>query len=155
MSKLKTTVRREPLTASVLAHNARRKNRLSEDNEQILFAKYADKKFGERGWIHPSNEIGQSGSIGLVMKAKRKGVKKGFPDILIFQTTTAGGPGGYKGLAIELKRQEGGKQTPDQKAWDVALECAGWLYMVCRGAQEAVDLCERLYPTAKQEKVTW
>lgn len=143
-------VKRNPLTASVLAHSARRKNRLAEDNEQILFAKYADRKFGEHGWCHVKNEIGRSCSIGLIMKAKRKGTKKGFPDILIFDTPTNPSYTGTKGLAIELKRGDGGKSTDAQKTWGIALRDRQWIYAVCHGAQGAVSACENAYPTSSR-----
>src|SRR5690606_26095742 len=48
-------------------------------------------------------------------KQKRLGVKPGVPDILIFDR-----PPLYPenvGVAIELKRQKGGRVTPEQTAW--------------------------------------
>jgi len=76
------------------------------------------------------------------VKQKRLGVKPGVPDILIFDR-----PPLYPenvGVAIELKRQKGGRVTPEQTAWLEHLKARGWAVVVCRGAMEAIKFLESL-----------
>ena len=75
-------------------------------------------------------------------KQKRLGVKPGVPDILIFDR-----PPLYPenvGVAIELKRQKGGRDTPEQTAWLEHLKATGWAVAVCRGAMEAIRFLQEL-----------
>lgn len=71
-------------------------------------------------------------SPGVRVKAKRQGVKKGFPDINLPVTTES-----YAGLYIELKRQKGGTVSREQKEWLKVLNEHGYLAVVCRGCEDA------------------
>lgn len=76
------------------------------------------------------------------VKQKRLGVQAGLPDILIFDR-----PPLYPenvGVAIELKRQKGGRVTPEQTAWLNDLKDRGWVVAVCRGAMEAIRFLQEL-----------
>ena len=76
------------------------------------------------------------------VKQKRLGVKPGVPDILIFDR-----PPLYPenvGVAIELKRQKGGRVTPEQTAWLEHLKARGWAVAVCQGAMEAIRVLQEL-----------
>ena len=68
-------------------------------------------------------------SIGQAVKAKRAGMKAGFPDIFL---PVARSP--YNGLFIELKKKSGSPITKEQKAWIEDLVKQGYCAMVCRGA---------------------
>jgi hypothetical protein len=48
------------------------------------------------------------------------------------------------GVAIELKRQKGGRVTPEQTAWLEHLKARGWAVAVCRGAMEAIRFLQEL-----------
>ena len=64
------------------------------------------------------------------------------PDILIFDR-----PPLYPenvGVAIELKRQKGGRVTPEQIAWLEDLKARGWAVAVCQGAMEAIRVLQEL-----------
>src|SRR4030042_3440667 len=78
-----------------------------EESEQMDLAVYLD----TRGfiWCHIPNE-GRF-DVAYLAKRKRLGVKKGFPDNLIFRLTYRCGTGHVVvvGMAIELKRQKGGR----------------------------------------------
>lgn len=76
------------------------------------------------------------------VKQKRLGVQAGLPDILIFDR-----PPLYPenvGVAIELKRQKGGRVTPEQTAWLEDLKARGWAVAVCQGAMEAIRVLQEL-----------
>lgn len=63
---------------------------------------------------------------------KAEGVKRGVPDYLM---PVPRGP--FVGLAIELKRMDGGRTSPEQKAWLSHLRTAGWMAVVAYGWEAA------------------
>lgn len=75
-------------------------------------------------------------------KLKELGTSKGFPDIVIFDRPPAKPEAA--GTVIELKRQRGGRVTPEQQVWLEALSSRGWVVSVCRGFAEAVRFLESL-----------
>lgn len=113
----------------------------TEDHEQIQLAKYLD-MLGLL-WVHIPNEGKRKSISGAHLKAK--GLKPGAPDVLIFDSPKTG----QKGLAIELKRQKGGKLSPEQEQWFLNLHGAGWKAAICKGAYEAIKLIDELYPTRR------
>lgn len=70
------------------------------------------------------------------------GVRKGVPDLLIFDPPPAAP--GYRGVALEMKRRVGGRLSAWQRVWLDALQRRGWYTAVCRGADEAIETLERL-----------
>jgi hypothetical protein len=121
-----------------------------ENAEQMALARYLDM----RGflWCHVPNE-GRF-DVAYLAKRKRLGVKKGFPDNLIFNQICI-----CKnelltipviGMAIELKRQKDGttskKQTSkEQINWLDNLTKYGWIAIVAYGAQDAIKQIEKAY----------
>lgn len=63
---------------------------------------------------------------------KSLGMQAGFPDLFIYEPTTQ-----YHGLAIELKRERGGRVSEAQKHWIDELNKRGYLAVVCKGYDEA------------------
>lgn len=63
---------------------------------------------------------------------KAEGVKPGVPDYLMPVQR-----GGFVGLAIELKRLDGGRTSAEQREWLAHLQGQGWYAVVCRGWEEA------------------
>lgn len=70
----------------------------------------------------------------LAVEAKRQGLRSGVPDILWPSPR-----GGYHGLALELKRDKGGKTSDNQTDWLDYLTAVGWLCVVAHGADRAVE----------------
>lgn len=109
-----------------------------EDELQYATAQYLDLQ-GWR-WTHfPAGEY-RPGKVGA--KLKRMGLKRGVPDVLIFE------PGKYRvagqrysGVAIELKSPKG-KPTKEQQEWLAALKDRGWSVHVCRTINEVIAACE-------------
>lgn len=75
------------------------------------------------------------------MRLKMSGVEAGVPDLLLFDPPPIGGS---CGVALELKRREGGRTSEKQKRWLRELEARGWVALVCHGAAEAIRELERL-----------
>ena len=90
--------------------------RYLEDDLQMACAKYLD-LLGVL-WFHCGNERKTSPRAGA--RLKKKGVKSGVPDILIFEPK-----GRYNGIAIELKTGNN-KLTRNQIKWLERLEQKGW-----------------------------
>ncbi len=69
---------------------------------------------------------------------KTQGVKPGVPDICLPVAK-----GGYHGLYIELKRKKGGQVSAFQKTWIQNLSKNGYLAVVAKGADEAIQILTR------------
>lgn len=67
-------------------------------------------------------------------RMKAAGTSAGFPDLLVF----AHG----KRIAIELKRQKGGRASKEQLDWLTRLANYGFEAAVCHGAAEAIEFIE-------------
>lgn len=72
------------------------------------------------------------------VRFKRAGVKKGVPDIFLPVARK-----GYHGLFIEMKRQKGGRLSPEQKQWLDGMFEQGYLAVRCDGADEAIGMLQR------------
>lgn len=109
----------------------------SEAQEQMALVKWLD----ANGilFIHVMNETAGAGKKRGGMN-KLMGVKKGFPDILIFPFVRTQGEAG---IAIEMKAKNG-KTTKEQEKWLVSLRCRGWITRICYGAHEAIEWLEEL-----------
>jgi hypothetical protein len=100
-------------------------------------------------WCHVPNGGQRSAIAGAKLKAQ--GVKRGVPDILIFDpedlrsVNKRNGFGDRKvGLAIELKVS--GKPTPQQFQWHDDLRSRGWRVEVCYSIDEVIKVLESMYP---------
>lgn len=91
-------------------------------------------------WCHVPNE----GEHKVQYRRKQRilGVRAGVPDILIFDPPPARPE--HRGVALELKRKEGGRLTPRQRWWLRELEARGWYAAVCYGIEEALRTLEAL-----------
>ncbi len=110
----------------------------TEDQEQRTVAQFLD-LLGFR-WSHTPNEGKRNVANGARLKAA--GMKKGCPDILIFDRPP---DSDYVGVAIELKRQRGGRLSDEQREWLDALTERGWLTRCCKGADEAIKFVREVY----------
>lgn len=117
--------------------------RQTEAQLQMAVARYLD----ARGflWCHVPNGEARNAVTGA--KLKRMGVKRGVPDVLIFDKGSKFGPDRYRewiGLAIELKVGKN-KVTPSQVEWLDALEKKGWHCAVCYSLDEVIANVEICY----------
>ena len=93
-----------------------------------------------QSWQHPELELlfhvpnGGSRSKAEAGRFKAEGVKSGVPDLMLPVAR-----GEYHGLFIELKRLDGGRVSPAQKAWLDKLRGQGYQAVVCRGWEEASE----------------
>ena len=106
--------------------------KFKEDNLQMAVAKLLD--YSNVLWCHVANERRTSIQAGARLKAK--GVKKGVPDVLIFEPK-----GNYIGLAIELKIKPN-KTTKEQEYWMQELIKKGWFCDVCYSFDEVKNLLD-------------
>ena len=86
---------------------------------------------------------GERLSMSAAVRRKRMGYRSGTPDLLVFEARK-----GSSGLAIEMKAPEGGKVSPEQKAFLEALQARNWTTAVCHGSREAIEVI-RAYMDAK------
>jgi hypothetical protein len=93
-------------------------------------------------WCHVPNEGKRSKAYGGRLKAE--GMKRGVPDVLIFEDYIWGKQLGH-GVAIELK-SESGTTTPEQRDWLDALDERGWLVSVCRTMDQVCAVLKRVNP---------
>lgn len=103
-------------------------------------------------FAHPPNEGKRKPSTGAGLK--RMGMQAGLPDFLVFtppRNPLAALEGmrekayGVRGVAIELKRADGGAgPSPAQREWLSKLDAVGWATRVCNGATEAIGWLESL-----------
>ena len=117
------------------------KNTASESADQKALANLLDTiRINGRPlrWCHIPNE-GKRDHL-YAIELKRKGVKPGVPDNLIFDSPPRFPK--IKGLAIELKRAGGGKTTKYQDDWLEALAQRGWAAVVCHGIDECIKTLE-------------
>lgn len=113
----------------------------TEQAEHLIVAQWLDM----HGilWAHCPN--GGSRHPGEARRLKAMGVKRGVPDVLIFDPP----PNGIAhGAALEIKRSgDGGRKgvlTPEQREWLDALKERGWAATVSHGAKDAIGWLQRL-----------
>lgn len=85
-------------------------------------------------WFHPAN--GELRDQVTAARLVSLGVKRGVPDVVI--TSRVPRRPEVRGVAIELKKRDGGRVSPDQKRWLEGLTEDGWVVAVCHGSDEAV-----------------
>lgn len=105
-------------------------------------------------WCHVGNErktkvkVSKSGKFytpeGNAMR--KKGVKKGVPDILIFDPR-----GGYGGLAIELKIDYN-KPSEHQKEWLKNLQHVGWKVLWSNDLDEVLETIDEYLKEPRTKK---
>jgi len=106
--------------------------RFLEDDLQMAVAKYLD--FQGILWCHVANERNTSFVKGA--RLKKKGVKSGVPDCLIFEPR-----GLYGGLAIELKIKPN-KVSLNQKEWITRLKNNKWSAHTAYSFDEAKEIID-------------
>ena len=91
-------------------------------------------------WQHPELGLlfhipnGGSRNKAEAGRFKAEGVKAGVPDLMLPVAR-----GGHHGLFIEMKRQDGGRVSKEQKDWMDRLQAQGFEAVVCRGWEGAAE----------------
>ena len=108
----------------------------SEGEEQARLFSWARMQSGMRPELALLFHVPNGGSRNKAEagRFKAEGVKAGVPDLMLPVAR-----GGYHGLFIELKRLDGGRLRPEQKAWLDKLRAQGYRAAVCRGWEEASE----------------
>lgn len=111
----------------------------SEDEEQTQVVKWAELQMGrwpDLQWLYHIPNGGKRRRTEAA-RFKAMGVKAGVPDLCLPVPK-----GGYHGLYIEMKRQEGGKLSKDQREWIEGLDKNGYCVRRCDGARQAIAVLE-------------
>lgn len=118
---------------------------MSEHSEQALVISWANRlqnTYPELRWLHSSlNGIfipaPRTVVARIINHMKAEGMKKGIPDLFLPVARRS-----YHGLFIEMKRDDGGVISSEQKAFMQFAEEQGYLDKVCFGYDEAVETLE-------------
>jgi hypothetical protein len=110
-----------------------------EDNLQMAVARYLD-LLGVV-WCHVANE--RKVSLRAGARLKKKGVKSGVPDCLVFEPSKQ-----YVGLALELKIKPN-RATLNQKQWLDALRERKWRTELAYDFDEAMEIIDNYLKTEK------
>ena len=107
---------------------------MSEREEQEMLFQWAEYKHGMFPDLRLMFHIPNGGSRNVIeaKNLKRQGVKPGVPDICLPVPRW-----GWHGLFIELKRQKGGRATPEQMEYIEDLKDQGYAAQICHGFDEA------------------
>lgn len=108
----------------------------SEYDIQTRVAQYLDTEHPNVLWCASAG--GARTSMNEAKRLKAAGYKKGFPDVFVYEPR-----GAFHGLAIELKKEKGGRVSQSQKEWKQALEERGFHAAVAKGYDAAIDVLER------------
>lgn len=103
----------------------------TERQEQILFVTWVRKQ----GYRLSASANGGSRHMLEAINLKRMGVSAGFPDIEIPIPC-----GHYHGFYVEMKRQKGGRLTPEQAEWLSYLREQGYFAQMAKGFEEAKQM---------------
>jgi hypothetical protein len=88
-------------------------------------------------WLLNGSLNGVRLSMGQAKKAKRCGMKAGYPDIFLPVARK-----GFYGLYIELKKEKGGVVSKEQRDWLDRLSTQNYFAVVCRGENRAIKVIE-------------
>lgn len=103
----------------------------TERHEQIQFVVWLRKQ----GFKVSASANGGSRNLLEAINLKAMGVSKGFPDVEVPLPS-----GYYHGFYIEMKRQKGGKISPEQLEWLSYLREKGYYAEVAHGFDEAREM---------------
>jgi len=87
-------------------------------------------------FAHNANGGARTPTEGAILKGQ--GVRKGWPDYTLYLAI-----GGYHGLVLELKADDGAKPDAEQLEIMARLERAGWAAAVAWGGEDAIDAIDR------------
>ena len=108
-----------------------------EHKEQCAYMKWLYFQHPEAYVLTHATPNGGKRNIITAKKLKREGVKAGYPDLSLDMAR-----GGYFGLRIEMKKPKAppSSVSENQEEWGERLNDAGYLWVVCRGFDEAMTV---------------
>lgn len=107
----------------------------TEHEEQVTVVEWFDQQYPKyRGRLYAVANAGAGSQRGQAGKMKSEGVRKGVPDLCLPVPAQ-----GFHGLYIEMKRMKGGTLAPEQRDWLDFLGSQGYMAVVCRGANAAIQ----------------
>jgi len=118
-----------------LTRAVRMKLQPNEEQEQMAVMRWAalmTDTHPELSLLHAIPN-GARTSMSVAKRLKATGLRAGVPDLHLPVAREV-----YHGLWLELKRQLGGKVSPEQHWWHEALAEQRHCVRVCRGAEEAI-----------------
>lgn len=127
---------RPPSTNPKKTKKEKKDNTLTERYEQRIVVAYAEK----HGYPFFAVNNGARRSLWEAMEAKRNGMKAGVLDLFCLVPMH-----GYNGLAIEMKRKEGGIVSPIQEYWIALLRENGFRVLVAHGADQAIPIIDEYF----------
>jgi len=112
----------------------------SESSEQKTLVKWAKMRSATIPELQMLISIPNGGKRDPITGAilKQEGTARGFPDMFLFVPRHP-----WHGLAIELKRQKGGRTSKYQKDWLDLLQTRGYRAFVAHGAWDAITIIEK------------
>jgi len=105
----------------------------TEHQEQVEFVQWSRRQYPDVRIFAIPNGESRSQSAGARLKAE--GVSAGVPDLFIPAWNTW----------IEMKRSKGGSVSEKQKDWLAYLESVGHQVFVCKGANSAKEIAQKVY----------
>jgi hypothetical protein len=85
-------------------------------------------------------QLGGHNKWGQLAKLKNEGLLPGAPDLVLMRRAPDGRP-----ACLEMKRKTGSKVSDAQKHVAQKLRDAGWVVLVARGADDAIEQLTELY----------
>lgn len=101
---------------------------ISEHASQVALISWLEQTYPDI-WFFAIPNGGRRGKL-EAMRMKQEGVRPGVPDLMIPALR----------LFIEMKRQEGGSESDNQKQWRSYLNGCGYTSVVCHGHKEAIKI---------------
>ena len=108
---------------------------MTEKDEQIALFDWAQYRTDLQLMFHIANEGRRS--VQHTQSLLRQGMKPGVPDNMLPIAK-----GRYHGLFVELKREHGGRVSPEQRYWQEQLLDNGYCSLICKGFDEAREMID-------------
>lgn len=103
-----------------------------ELHTQIAVVKWIKLSFPEM--LYCASAGGMRTSLSVAKKMKASGYVKGFPDLFLYHPTNK-----HNGMAIELKADNKGYASKEQKEWIKKLNERGYYAVVAKGFDQAIQ----------------
>lgn len=113
-----------------------------EKQEQIEFVDFCKSRnitviSTQNGFKMPKNAFNWAAYSNSL---KRMGLSKGFPDLIVLARNKSQT---HEVLFIEMKRQKGGRVSPEQKEWIQKLDNNGYCVGIAKGFESAVKILDK------------
>ena len=119
----------------------------TEEQEQMAVIEWRDLMVNQFPELRLLIHIGNGGwrSKPEAVRFKKMGVHPGVSDLFLPVAR-----GGFHGLWVEMKRQKGGKLSPDQKQWIEDMTDQRYMAVRADGAEQACDILYKYLTETEQ-----